>query len=158
VVQSKTMKRWLLVVAIAVGTLPTQVQVAQAACAADPDALTFRQMIQQGQTGSDYDVMILGKAIRIRDVGGGRGGRTIAKLAVAETPAGSAPLISRIYFYRPPPGSVISENFEFHRGKWYVVIAAHRARGGFAFDGACGQTQSVSRERFHRLVRLAEHA
>ena len=152
------MKRWLLVIAVAMGTVPAEVQVAHAACAADPDALTFRQMIQQGQTGSDYDVMILGKAIRIRDVGGARGGRTIAKLAVAETPVGSAPLITRVYFYRPPPGSVISENFEFHRGQWYVVIAAHRSRGGFDFDGACGQTSSVSRTRFHRLVRLAEDA
>ena len=39
---------------------------------------------------------------------------------------------------------------------WYVVLAAHRARGGFIFDGACGQTQAVSRQRFHRLIRLAE--
>ena len=151
------MRRPLLALLMAViATLPGA-PVAQAACAADPDALTFHQMIEQGQTGDeDYDVMILGKAIRIRDAGDGRGGTTIAKLAVAATPAGSAPLLTRVYFYRPPPGVQSGENFEFHRGRWYVVIAAHRDGGGFGFDGACGQTQSVSRDRFRSLVRLAE--
>ena len=101
-------------------------------------------MIEQGETGDDgYDVMIIGKAIKIRDESGGRGGTTIAKLAVAATPAGSAPLLTRVYFYRPPPSVAVSENFEFHRGRWYVVIAAHRKGGGFDFDGACGQTRSV---------------
>jgi hypothetical protein len=140
----------------AAATLPGA-PAAQAACAADPDALTFHQMIEQEQTGDqDYDVIILGKAIRIRDAGGGRGGTTIAKLAVAATPAGSAPLLTRVYFYREPPGVQSSENFEFHRGRWYVVIAAHRGGGGFDFDGPCGRTQGVSHDRFRRLVRLAE--
>jgi hypothetical protein len=152
------MRRLLLTAAITLAALPLAGQTAaQAACAADPDQLTFHQMIVQGQTGdADHDVMILGKAIHIRDLRGGPGGTTIAKLAVAATPAGSAPLLSRVYFYRPPPGTGASENFEFHRGDWYVVIAAHRPRGGFDFDGGCGQTRSVNRERFHRLVRLSE--
>ena len=96
-------------------------------------------MIQQGQTGdADFDVMILGKAIKIYDVRGGRGGTTIAKLAVAATPAGSAPLLSRIWFYRDLPGVSSSDNFEFHRGRWYVVIAAHRPNGGFNSMGRVG--------------------
>lgn len=153
------MRRLLLTAAIALTALPLAQTTAQAACAPDPDQLTFHQMIQQGETGdADYDVMILGKAIRIRDLRGGRGGTTIAKLAVAAKPAGSAPLLTRVYFYRPPPGTGVEDNFEFHRGEWYVVIAAHRARGGFDFDGGCGQTSSVNRERFHRLVRLSERS
>ncbi len=151
------MRRPLLALLMAVAATLPAAPVAQAACAADPDALTFHQMIEQGQTGvEDYDVMILGKAIQIRDLGGGRGGRTVAKLAVAATPAGSAPLLTRVYFYREPPRVQSSDNFEFHRGRWYVVIAAHRDGGGFDFDGACGQTQRVSRDRFRSLVRLAE--
>jgi hypothetical protein len=151
-------RRTLLVIALTLGLVPAGAPTASAACAADPDALTFHEMIEQGQTGNPvYDVMILAKAIKIRDVRGRPGGTTIAKIAVAATPAGSAPLLTRVSFYRPPRGTAVSENFEFHRGRWYVVIAAHRSGGGFRFDGACGQTQGVSRERFHRLVRLARH-
>ena len=109
------------------------------------------------ETGVDgYDVMILGKAVDIRDVRGRPGGRTLAKLAVASTPVGSAPLVTRVSFYRPPPGVAVGEHFEFHRGRWYVVIAAHLDGGGFAFDGACGQTRSLGHDRFRSLVRLAE--
>jgi hypothetical protein len=152
------MRRILIAAAMAAAVLPVAGHgTALAACAADPDRLTFHQMIQQGETGDpDYDVMILGKAIRIRDLRGGPGGTTIAKLAVAATPAGSAPLLTRVYFYRPPPGTGASENFEFHRGRWYVAIAAHRPQGGFDFDGGCGQTRSVSHDRFRHLVHLSE--
>jgi hypothetical protein len=152
------MRRLLLTATIALAALPLVGHgAAQADCAFDPDQLTFHQMIQQGETGDpDYDVMILGKAIRIRDLRGEPGGTTIAKLAVAATPAGSAPLLTRVYFYRPPPGTGASENFEFHRGRWYVVIAAHRPQGGFDFDGGCGQTRSVSHDRFRHLVHLSE--
>jgi hypothetical protein len=30
---------------------------------------------------------------------------------------------ARVRFYRPPPGVGLSENFEFHAGKRYAVIA-----------------------------------
>ena len=130
---------------------------ARAACAADPDARSFRRMIMSGDTDDpEYPSMILGTAIRIRDLRGGPGGTTIAKIAVAATPIGRAPFISRVRFYRPEPGTGVSENSEFHRGHWYVVIARHRATGGFGFDGACGRTRAASHRYVRRLARFAE--
>jgi hypothetical protein len=81
---------------IAALLLPLMATTAGAACAADPDALSFRQMIAQGRTGVDgFPIMFLGKVVRTKDLGGGPGGATIAKLAVAAHPVGYAPLVSR---------------------------------------------------------------
>ena len=130
---------------------------AAASCAPDPDALSFREMIDQGTTGHDgYPIMLLGAVADWYDVGGRPGGgRAIARLAVAEHPVGTAPLVSDIRFRRNYPGVESSDEFEFKRDGRYVVIARRLDDGTFAFDGACGQTRRLNRERFRELVRYA---
>ena len=141
----------LLVTSVA---LPTP---ATAACVADPGALPFRQMILQGRTGvNGYRILLLGQVAAIKDLGGKKGGWTIAKLAVAAHPAGWGPLVSRVRFWRNPPGVSSGENLDFHTGRRYAVVARHREDGAFRSDGACGQTSELSHERFLRLVELAD--
>jgi hypothetical protein len=128
---------------------------AGASCAYDPDVLSIRQMIVQGITGSDrFDVLFLGRVVRLRDLGGGEGGPMIARLRVREHPVGSAPRRARVRFWKPPPGEAVSDNFEFRRGLRYAVVAHRRDNGVFLFDGACGQTRRLSRERMRRLIHL----
>ncbi len=140
--------------ALIVGTM---VAPAVASCASDPDALTFREMIDQATTGrDDFPTMFLGAVADWYDVGGRPGGgRAIARLAVAEHPVGSAPLVSDVRFRRNYPGTASSDDFEFKRDGRYVVIAHRLDDGTFAFDGACGQTRRLNRERFRELVRYA---
>ena len=130
---------------------------AAASCAPDPDALSFREMIDQGTTGhDDHPIMLLGAVADWYDLGGRPGGgRAIARLAVAEHPVGTAPLISDVRFRREYPGVGSSFEFEFKRDGRYVVIARRLDDGTFAFDGACGQSRRLSRERFRELVRYA---
>jgi hypothetical protein len=98
--------------------------------------------------------MFLGVVASVDDVSGGRGGRTIARIAVAEHPVGYAPLVSDVRFWRDPPG-VASGAFDFRKDGRYVVIAGRLADGSFAYDGDCGQTRRLNRERFRDLVRYA---
>jgi hypothetical protein len=128
---------------------------AGASCAYDPDALSIRQMIMQGTTGSDrFDVLFLGRVVRVQDLGGGEGGPTIARFRVRVHPVGFAPRRARVRFWTPPPGVGVSENFEFRQGLRYAVVAHRRDNGVFLFDGACGQTTRLSRERMRRLIHL----
>jgi hypothetical protein len=128
---------------------------ASASCAYDPDALSIRQMIVQGTTGSErFDVLFLGRVVRLRDLGGGQGGPMIARFRVREHPVGFAPRGARVRFWKPPPGEAVSDNFEFRRGLRYAVVAHRRDNGVFLFDGACGQTTRLSRERMRRLIHL----
>jgi hypothetical protein len=128
---------------------------AGASCAYDPDALSIRQMIVQGTTGSErFDVLFLGRVIRLHDLGGGEGGPTIARLRVREHPVGFAPQRARVRFWKAPPGTSSSDDFEFRQGVRYAVVAHRRSNGVFLFDGACGQTTRLSRERMRRLIRL----
>ena len=131
---------------------------AAAACAPDPNALSIRQMIVTGTTGSEqYDVLFLGRVVRLHDLGGDTGGPTLARFHVKAHPVGFAPRGARVLFYKPPPGVGVSENFVFKPGRHYAVVA-HRMRSGvFAFDGACGQTAKLSQERMRRLIRLYRH-
>jgi hypothetical protein len=146
----------VLTVVLAVSVLSLGAPVARAACAPDPDALTFREMVIEERTGVEgYPVMFLGVDVANKDLGGGRGGKTIARFAVAEHPAGRAPLVSRVRFWRDPPGTVTTDHIEFHVRTHYVVIASRRADGTFDSDGGCGQTRKVSRSRFRALVHLA---
>jgi hypothetical protein len=132
-----------------------------AACAADPNALSFRQMIVKQTTGNrTFPLMFLGTVRRISDVGGQPGGDTIARIDVAQHPVGFAPAVARVHFWTPPPmtgaGTGAEDNFLFKRHRRYVVVADRTAHGSFIFDGGCGQTRWVrSDDRFHRLVRLA---
>jgi hypothetical protein len=130
---------------------------AVASCAPDPVALSVREMIDQDTTGhDDYPIMFLGAVADWHDVGGRPGGgRAIARLAVAEHPVGSAPLVSDVRFWRNYPGTGSSDEFEFKRDGRYVVIARRLDDGTFAFDGACGQSRRLNRERFRELVRYA---
>jgi hypothetical protein len=128
---------------------------AGAACAYDPNALSIRQMIVQGTTGSDrFDVLFLGRVVRLRDLGGGEGGPMIARFRVRVHPVGFAPHRARVRFWKPPPGVGASDNFEFRQGLRYAVVAHRRDNGVFLFDGACGQTTRLSRERMRRLIHL----
>lgn len=131
---------------------------AGADCGSDPDALSIKQMIVQGTTGSEhFDVLFLGRVIRLRDLGGGKGGPMIATFRVREHPVGFAPNRSRVRFWRPPPGTGVSSNFEFEPGHRYAVVAHRRTDGAFNFDGECGQTTELSRKRMWRLIHLFRH-
>jgi hypothetical protein len=128
---------------------------ARASCAYDPDALSIRQMIVQGTTGSErFDVLFLGRVVRLHDLGGDEGGSMIARFRVREHPVGFAPDRARVRFWKPPPGEAVSDNFEFRQGLRYAVVAHRRSNGVFLFDGACGQTTRLSRERMRRVIHL----
>jgi hypothetical protein len=147
--------RLLITCVAALAPMAMLVSPAGASCAYDPDALTIRQMIVQGTTGSErFDVLFLGRVVRLHDLGGGEGGPTIAKLRVREHPVGFAPQRARVWFWKPPPGEAVSDNFEFRQGVRYAVVAHRRSNGVFLFDGACGQTTRLSRERMRRLIHL----
>ncbi len=132
---------------------------ATASCVADPDALSLRQMIVTGTTGAEgFDVLFLGRVVRLHDVGGGEGGSTLARFRVKEHPVGFAPRGARVLFYQPPPGVGISENFVFVEGRHYAVVAHRMHSGVFDFDGACGQSTHLSQDRMRRLIRLYRHS
>jgi len=129
---------------------------AYALCAADPNALTFHQMIKKNKTGErGMDTLILGKVVAIKDVQPGKSGDKIAKLAVAESPVGYAPLVTRVHFYKPPPRVGVEDNFVYHRHSFYVVVANRLKDGSFNDDMACGQTRKLAHDRFWNLVRYA---
>jgi len=130
---------------------------AAASCAADPDALRLREMIDQDTTGDDgFPVLLLGIVASWHDLGGQPGGGpAIARVAVAEHPVGRAPLVSDVRFRRDAPGVTGSGSFEFKRDGRYAVVARRLADGTFRFDGACGQTRRLNRDRFRALVRYS---
>jgi hypothetical protein len=145
-----------LAVIVAAGLVPLGAGPATAVCGVDPDdpPLTIRQMIRQGTTGDPrYDVLFLGRVREVRDPGE-RGGDVIARLSVRAHPIGWAPHRSRVRFYRPPPGGGISDNFEFHRGRRYAVVAHRRSDGKFVFDGDCGETRKLTQVGMRKLLRL----
>jgi hypothetical protein len=98
--------------------------------------------------------MIIGRAMTIRDPGR-RGGDVTAVVKVWAHPTGFVPDVARVRFWRPPPNTGVSENFEFTAGTRYVIIARHRHDGAYSFDGACGQTKAVGLQRYRDLLRLA---
>jgi len=132
---------------------------AQAACALDPDdpPLTFRQMIKKNKTGEGkMDTLILGKVVDIKDLEPGKGGEKLAKLAVAESPVGYAPLVARVHFTRSP--GVIVEDYQYYeRRHFYAVVTKRLADGTFADVQSCSQSQNLNRDRFWNLVRFARH-
>lgn len=148
--------RIALVAALLVSGVVLSAPAAQADCAQDPDALTFHEMIDKGTTGKDrFPAMILGVGDGIVDRGGGPGGRSIARLAVVDHPVGFASPVARVRFWRDPPGMGTFPNFEFGPHGRYVVLARRLDDGSLKFDGACGQTRRLNRERFRGLVRYA---
>jgi len=150
--------RALIACAATLAPLITSTAPASAACAADPKALSIRQMIITGTTGSDqYDVLFLGRVVRLHDLGGDAGGPTLARFHVKAHPVGFAPRGARVVFYQPPPGVGVSENFVFKPGRHYAVVAHRMHSGVFSFDGACGQTAKLPQERMRRLIRLYRH-
>lgn len=142
-----------MLVASAVTSIPT---LARAACAADPDDISFKQMIRRGTTNDDYfHRMIIGRVVTIRDPGD-EGGDAVAVVAVGAHPTGFVPLVARVHFYKPPPGTGISENIEYAPGERWVIIARHKHDGSYAHDGGCGQTRRLTTDRFRQLTRLAQ--
>jgi hypothetical protein len=144
--------------AVALAATIILVPSARAVCAYDPDALSPRQMIVQGTTGDErFDVLFLGRVVRVRDLGEDRGGDALARFRVREHPVGFAPDRARVRFWRPPPGLSVSDSFEFHRGHRYAVVGHRRSTGVFRFDGPCGQTRDISRQMMWRLIDLFRH-
>jgi hypothetical protein len=144
--------------AAAIAPLVVSASSATASCVADPDALSIRQMIVTGTTGAEgFDVLFVGRVVRLHDLGGGEGGSTLARFLVKEHPVGFAPRGARVRFYDPPPGVGVSSNFEFKQGRHYAVVADREHSGVFDFDGACGQTTQLSQQRMRRLIRLSRH-
>jgi hypothetical protein len=129
---------------------------AYASCAADPQALTYEEMIDQRTTGSEpYPIMALGIVVEIKDLWGREGGPTVARVAVAEHPIGYTPLIARVRFTRDYPGVSASDQINFFKGERVVLVARRLAGGRFESDGPCGQTGSLSRARYRALLALA---
>ena len=152
------MTRLALVCAVLVGAVAATAPSAQAACSGDPTTISFPRMIVIGETGeSSHPVMLIGRVVAIKDLGGGRGGDSIARIAVAAHPTTRwAPLVARVPFWMPPPRVGLSENLEFHKGERFVVIADRNRDGTYASDGACGHTRDVRVGQFNRLLDLAE--
>jgi hypothetical protein len=145
----------LLAAGTAVWTAPPAV----ASCVADPDALTLREMIDAETTGeTDFPVLLLGIVAGWEDLGGRPGGgEAIARVAVAEHPVGFAPLVSDVRFFRNYPGSSSSFEFELREDRAFALVAHRQPDGTFEFDGACGESRRLNRERFRELVRYARH-
>lgn len=146
----------LVVACSLVGATPTALA---NSCAPPPD-LSFREMIRKHTTGSKfYDTLLLGKVVTIKDVDPGKGGDKIAKLAVAASPVGYAPLVARVRFWKPERskdgepmlGDDYGVNYQVHR--FYAVVAYRRNNGSFQDDSACGNTKRITRDRLWSLVR-----
>lgn len=128
---------------------------ARAACAADPNDLSFRQMIRRGTTGDAfYNRMMIGWVVLVRDPGD-EGARATAVLAVGAHPTGFVALVAWERFYHAPPGVGIEDNVEFAPGERWVVIAHRKGDGSYSQDGGCGQTRHVTKERFRDLLSRA---
>jgi hypothetical protein len=70
-----------------------------------PADLSFKQMIKRDTTDEGfYDRMIIGRVVVVRDPGQ-EGGRATAVVAVGAHPTGFVPLVARVRFYEPPPGT-----------------------------------------------------
>ena len=120
----------------------------------DPAWLPFRQMIDQETTGrDDFDRMIIGKIIRIRDRGDA-GGTATAFVRVAAHPTGYVPDAARVRIYVEPPG-VSSGGWDFHEGQRWVFIAYRADGGAYHYDGDCGQTQPFGVSGYRHLVAYA---
>jgi hypothetical protein len=128
-----------------------------AACAANPDALAIREMIDTETTGeSDFPLLFLGVVVAHRDLGGRpNAGYTIARVAVVEHPVGFAPHETGVRFWKAPPRVGVSENLELKVDGRYALVARRLDDGTFRFDGACGESRRLNRDRFHDLVRYA---
>jgi hypothetical protein len=151
--------RAFIACATAFAPLMVSASPASAACAGDPNALPIRQMITMGTTGSDrFEMLFLGRVVRLHDLGGDAGGPTLARFLVKEHPVGFAPRGARVRFWKPPPNVSASENLEFKLGHRYAVVAHRRSNGVFGSDGACGQTTQLSQDRMRRLIRLSRHS
>lgn len=147
--------RIALVLALAFTSLTVSGSPAEASCAADPSDISFRAMIRTGHTGDQtYDRMIIGRVVAIRDPRK-PGGHARAVVAVAAHPTGWVPFLARVRFWIDRPNVGTPDNFEFHLWDRYVILATHTHDGSFAFDGACGQSSSVSPHRFQSLLRYA---
>ena len=149
----------VLVAFLVVPALVLQATPAVADCVADPDALSFRQMIDDGTTGeSRFPILLLGIVRAHRDLGGDPdGGTTIARVQVVERPLGFAPSTARVRFWKAPPGVGVSANLELDVGRRYALVSRHRDDGTFGFDGACGESRRLNPERFRELVRYARN-
>jgi hypothetical protein len=110
-------------------------------------------MIEAGSTFDDrHPRMIIGKVVEVRDPGE-EGGKAKAVLAVGAHPTGFVPLVARVRFYLPPPGTFVEDNLEFKDGQRWVVIARHlKVDGSFRHDGGCGRSRTVGKDKFHSLL------
>jgi hypothetical protein len=153
--------RWtalaLLVASLVIAALFLQATEALADCAADPDALTPREMIDAETTGEPrYPSLALVVVISHRDLGGRpNGGPTIARVEVVEHPVGFVGRTVRVHFSTAPPRMGVWPSFELKVDGRYALVLRRLADGTHRFDGPCGESRRLNRERFRDLVRYA---
>ncbi len=128
-------------------------------CAADPDQLTFREMIVMGTTGDpDHPMLLLGRVIEIRDHRR-PGGNVVAVLRVWAAPVGHGTAYARVRFWVDRPNGPASPGVGVYlKGERYAVVARHLADGSYADDGLCGVTQRLWLAKFKNLLQVARES
>lgn len=115
---------------------------------------SLAELIRRGRTGSArHDTLLLGKVVTVNDISGGRGGKAIARVAVAASPIGRSPLVTRVRFWRPAPGDDLRRMVYERRG-FYGAVGHMRDDRTFADDEPCGITRRVGKDRFWSLANL----
>jgi hypothetical protein len=155
---SKLMRKMtvLVILATALTLAPATPSSARGCGTVDPTPPTFREMIAHDTTWDPaYPIMILGRVIKTRDLGGAPGGWSHAILRAHAHPIGAAPRMSKIKFWSNEGGLVIEDKIQFTVGVRYVVIARRASDGVFRSDEGCGRTSLKALVPFQRLVRFA---
>jgi hypothetical protein len=135
------MARLTILIALT-GTLLAVPMTAQALCGADPDPITFAEMIRDGSTHAGrYDRLFLGRVVRVGE-----------KTAVMKVRAhvGPAPDRARIAHGRPPT----PDHLTLYEGGRYGLVVQRRDDGRWRYAD-CGPSREVSAAKLRRLVRLA---
>lgn len=128
---------------------------AHALCAADPDALSIQEMIEQHTTGQRrYDTLLLGYVVAIKDLAPGDGGQQLAQLVAFGGTVGHAGIYARIRFYQPPSGVYLEDNLAYRKYSSYAVVAHRNSNGTWEDDAPCGQSRQISRGELNELIRL----
>lgn len=111
-------------------------------------------MMQNNTTGNlRHRALIFGKVVAIRDLEPGRGGQKMARVAVARSPVGFAPLVARVRFDAGDPSQARQRGMTYERRNFYGVVGHQRDDGTFADDTPCGRSTELGRDRFWKLVR-----
>ena len=144
----------MLVSFLVIAALYLLATAAVADCAADPDALTPREMIDAETTGEPaFPSLALAVVVSHRDLGGRpNGGPTIARVEVVEHPVGFVGRMAGIHFWKIPPRMGVSPSFELKVDGRYALVVRRLDDGTYRFDGPCrrvpaAQPRAVPRPR-----------